>query len=251
MERWALVTGVSKGVGRHMASLLLEDGCRVIGLCRSRPDLMDEHPGLLAWLPIDLAQPIDGPGLAARVKERAGRLDLIIFNATDSPYNLHWRNSDEDILKCVNINFGSIAIMLKHLIPLVNQGGQVLFVTSMAAKIPSPYMALYGALKAAQEHLARTLSVECQKKKISFSVSSPGPIRTSFPTRIGVPGGNQEGLTVFSAEAVARRTLRGLRRRRRVTNIGFMNWIACLLSRWSPGLAIFLSRQKYKNRVED
>lgn len=107
----ALVTGAGIGIGRGIAELLAEEGCRVAILARRRPLLEEVADGIAARglprpavLEEDLLAEDAAERIARRVDERLGPLDILINNAGAS-HPMEGLGSDEEWLRSMELNF--------------------------------------------------------------------------------------------------------------------------------------------------
>jgi 3-oxoacyl-[acyl-carrier protein] reductase len=130
----ALVTGASRGVGAEIARLLATAGADVVVNYRSKErrarEVADavEAAGRAALLvQADLVDPVGLATMADRVRERFGRLDLLVLNASGGLE----REMPADY--AMRLNRDAQVATLDHLLPLMQEGGRVVFVTSHLA----------------------------------------------------------------------------------------------------------------------
>ena len=184
-RRWALVTGASRGLGRAFALALAADGWGVLCL-----DLDDDAldavcaevaaagPGgalaatKLACDATDTAAATEACVRAVDALPRGASLRLLVNNvgiSTPAPATLP-QHSAADVERLVSINFLFAAQLTRALWPrlaAVSGGGArsrsgILFVSSGASLIPAAFVSVYGATKAALNHLARALRAEAE-----------------------------------------------------------------------------------------
>ena len=184
-RRWALVTGASRGLGRAFALALAADGWGVLCL-----DLDDDAldavcaevaasgPGgplaatKLACDATDSAAATEACVRAVDALPRGASLRLLVNNvgiSTPAPALLP-QHSAVDVERLVSINFLFAAQLTRALWPRLAAvaGGcarsrsGILFVSSGASLIPAAFVSVYGATKAALNHLARALRAEAE-----------------------------------------------------------------------------------------
>ena len=133
--RVALVTGASRGVGAATARLLAGRGADVIVNYRSKARRAEEiaenvrQAGRRAVAArADLTDPDESASMFAVVGQRFGRLDLLVLNASGGLE----RDRNEDYARRINLTAQTRAVDLA--LPLMPQGGRVVFVTSHLAR---------------------------------------------------------------------------------------------------------------------
>jgi NAD(P)-dependent dehydrogenase (short-subunit alcohol dehydrogenase family) len=98
-----------------------------------------------------------------------------------------------------NINYRGAFFTTQALLPLINEGGSIIFNTTFLATGTMPGNAGYGASKAALVNLGKTLAVEFASKKIRVNSLSPGAINTPIYSKLGM---NEEQLGEFAASFI-------------------------------------------------
>ena len=178
----ALITGGSAGLGRALAHALATEGWRVIvdGRDPDRLAAAVDHPQVLA-IPGDVTNEWHRGALLAAV-EREGRLDLLVHNAsTLGPIPLPPLRSAtvSDLDDVWRTNVGAPLALTVDLIPtLVASRGTLLSVSSDAGVEHYEGWGLYGASKAALDHLTLTFGVE--NPDITAYAVDPGDMRTQM-----------------------------------------------------------------------
>ena len=156
----ALVTGGSRGIGRGIASVLVEAGATVVTCGRS------EASDPVAGTEHQLCDVRDGDAvdaLVAGIVESHGRLDLVVNNAGGAPYALAADSSPRLDDKILGLNLSAVLAVSKTANAVMQQqpdGGAIVNISSVSAARPSPGTASYGAAKAAVDSLTRSLAVE-------------------------------------------------------------------------------------------
>jgi NAD(P)-dependent dehydrogenase (short-subunit alcohol dehydrogenase family) len=180
IQRVALVTGGSAGLGRALVIGLAETGWIVITDARDGERLRDLPPAVTA-LTGDITDAAHRDTLAAAVA-RHGRLDLLVHNASTlgpSPLPRLEEVSVEDLQSVWRPNIGAPLVLTAQLLPhLLASGGIVLSISSDAAVEHYPGWGLYGASKAALDHL--TLQYAAENPGITGYAVDPGDMRTEM-----------------------------------------------------------------------
>lgn len=182
----ALVTGGSAGLGRALAHALAEDGWKVIvdGRDAVRLAAATDRPGIVA-VPGDLT---DGAHRAALVEQvlALGGLDLLVHNASALGPTGHdtWlpplaEITVDDLQQIWRANIGGPLVLTNLLLAdLISNSGVLVGITSDAAVEHYPGWGLYGASKAALEHVVLTFSAE--NPAITAYAIDPGDMRTQM-----------------------------------------------------------------------
>jgi NAD(P)-dependent dehydrogenase (short-subunit alcohol dehydrogenase family) len=179
----ALITGASKGLGRALAQALAARDWRLIVDARSSTALARAVADLPAAVAIrgDVTDPAHRRALVAAV-ERAGRLDLLVNNASDlGPSPLPpLGDYPMDALRTVyETNVFAPLSLTQRLLPLLRAAnGVVLNISSDAAVEAYPGWGGYGSAKAALDQLSRVLGAE--ETDVRVDAVDPGDMRTDM-----------------------------------------------------------------------
>jgi NADP-dependent 3-hydroxy acid dehydrogenase YdfG len=175
----ALITGASKGMGRHFVAALAGAGMEVAALARPSPEL-DALPSDAAILPLpcDVMDPRAVEAAVAATVERFGQLDVIVANAAIFRPFAFETASDADIRDHVELNVLGVAWTIRAAIPhLRKTGGQIVVISSESVRMPFPMLATYAATKAAVETLAQGLRDELRSEGIRVIVLRSGSVK--------------------------------------------------------------------------
>ena len=177
--RTVLVTGGGGGIGRACAEAFAAAGASVAIAeidDASRADFAAAHPDALA-IRCDVTQSVDVRALAEAVKERFGRLDVLINNVG---HFLHAKPfdalSEDEVDAIVEINFGQVMRVTRAMLPLLRAaapGSSIINVTSIEAFRGIPNCAIYGACKAAVTGLTKCLALELAPESIRINDVAP------------------------------------------------------------------------------
>jgi len=209
-DRIALVTGASRGIGAAVALQLAEAGAHIVAVARTvggleeLDDKIKAAGGTATLVPLDVKD-TEGIGrLAGALKERYGRIDVLIGNAgiltTPSPLS-HIEQKQWDDVLAVNVTANWHLIRACDELLKASDAGRAVFITSAVAYLARPYFGLYAASKAALDALARTYAAECASTNVRVNLFSPGQTRTRM-IRTAFPGIDPE--TLPTPEEVAK-----------------------------------------------
>jgi NAD(P)-dependent dehydrogenase (short-subunit alcohol dehydrogenase family) len=181
--RVVLLTGVSSGIGRTTALRLLDRGARVVGCGRDLADL-DPVPGLTA-VEADLRSEADRERLVAAALDAHGRIDALVNNAGVGWVGLVEDMPGEAVGPLVDTNLTAVVDLTRRVLPdmVRRRDGDVVMISSVAAWVPSPSLAVYSATKAGVDGFATALRREVGARGVRVHTVNPGPVRTEWLPR--------------------------------------------------------------------
>lgn len=196
--RRALVTGASSGIGESLARHLAGQGCDLVLVAR-RLDLLTglarelqaKHHITAEVLPADLSTATGLAAVAERLRESAPdrRIDLLVNNAgagSGRPRPLADRPPDT-LHPVIGLNVSAVVELTASALPgLLERGhGAILNVASVAAFIPQPQGAVYGATKAFVAAFTETVHCEVRERGIQVAALCPGFTRRGPAGAVG------------------------------------------------------------------
>jgi short-subunit dehydrogenase len=200
----ALVTGASSGIGKELARLLLQDGWTVVATAED-PTIMlaqdelsrDASEGHLETVQADLTWPDGVETLWERATAGGTRqVDLVALNAGIGAGGRSFVEipMDEDV-QVVALNVLSTVRLAKLAAREMAQrgSGRLLFTSSIAATMPAPYQATYGASKAFVQSFAEALRGELAEQGVVVTALQPGPTDTNFFRRAQMAASTRVG----------------------------------------------------------
>ena len=173
------LTGASSGIGKAIAIALAEEGHQVWGTSRDiarLSQLTNVHP-----LALDLGDSISIANAFAAAVRDAGKIDVLINNAGSGHFGPAENLSAETISNQFQLLvFGHIQLMQLALAAMRDQGGLIINVTSLASRLPVPFMAAYNAAKAAMAVFTMSIQLELPDSKVRIVDLQPADICTNF-----------------------------------------------------------------------
>ena len=166
----ALITGGSRGLGRYAALHVARSGTDVILTYRSQAA---EAQAVVAEIEAL------GRRAVARLWQRE-RFDFLVNNAGVGVYASFMETTEAQFDDMVNIHLKGVFFLTQKLLPLMNDGGRILNVSSGLARFALPGYAAYAAMKGGVEVLTRYLAKELGARGIAVNVVAPGAIETDF-----------------------------------------------------------------------
>lgn len=225
-NRVAIITGASEGIGEALARLFAAEGARVALAARSEEKLralaaaLGEERALA--VPTDVAQETEVQRLVTRTVEEFGGVDIVVNNAGIGLYARLPEMDWEHFRRMWEVNFfGAVRLTLAALPHLQQRRGVVVNISSIAGKIMVPYMTGYCATKFALNAFSAGLQMELGRAGVRVVVVCPGRVQTHFHQRAYRDGKNlprvleRRDYRGIAPEAVARATLRAVKRGRR------------------------------------
>ena len=187
--RTAIVTGASSGLGVAMAVALGELGFRVAVGARREDRLQTTAEQVEAaggeCLPhvLDVAEAESIEAFFAEVERRFGTADIVVNNAGLShPAPVHQLELQR-VRQELDVNLlGAVMVSRRFLIPLLQKGqrGDLVFISSDAARFPRPHQSIYTATKSALEAFSSSLALELEGTGIRSTVVRPGPAISEY-----------------------------------------------------------------------
>src|SRR5438477_4364309 len=184
------LTGASSGIGLAIAQSLITRGDEVWGTSRNLIRL-ESLPGIHpVRLDLNDARSIDDAFKCALAE--AGYFDVVINNAGGGHFGPAEHLPVDEIEKQFQILlFGHLQLMRLALSAMRSRGnGLIINVTSLASRLPVPFMAAYNAAKAAMAAFTMSIQLELPDSKIRIVDLQPADICTAFNDAIPKSAGN-------------------------------------------------------------
>lgn len=241
--QWVLITGASTGIGKMFAQALAARGANLVlcarGLARLEElatSLRTEHNVHVEICASDLQVPGAAATLSAELAARGIAIDLLINNAGFGAAGRFQRQDASHIASMTQLNCVALAELTHLLLPpmLAKRRGGVINVASIAAFVPTPFMAVYGATKAYVLSFTAALREELRGTGVHVAAVCPGPVPTEFQERAGYSAVSLSDPSVLTAEQVVERALRAYERGQVVCVPGVVNRVQSALSGLLP-----------------
>lgn len=189
----ALVTGGSRGLGKDMALSLAKKGLDVIltyhtqkGEAEQVVAEIEANGGRAAALQLDASKIDSFDGFYANVKEvlqskwGSSGFDCLINNAGTALYAPVASATEAQMDGMIDIHFKAVFFLTQKALPLLQDGGRIVNISSGLARFSFPGYSIYAAMKGAVEVLTRYMAVELGPRRITVNVVAPGAIATDF-----------------------------------------------------------------------
>ena len=184
----ALITGASSGLGLAIANELSQEGASVVMVAR-RKDELDKHAaaiggrtyGKLLTIAADVGDADAASRIVTELEEKLGPIDILVANAGGPPSTLFESTTDAQYQAAINLNLLGSIRLAHAVVPgmRARKWGRVLFLTSMAAKMPIQGLILSNTARAGLLGFAKTLANEVAKDGVLVNTVMPGHFDTA------------------------------------------------------------------------
>src|ERR1017187_10739349 len=191
-DKTVIITGRSRGLGRNTAINLARRGVDILftyhsNLAEAQSLIREVETGgsKAAAFQLDSGNISLFDGFVDQVRNMLrvwGRdqLDYLLNNAGTSLHKPFDRTTEAEFDQIVNVHFKGVYFLTQKLLPLMNDGGRIVNISSGLARFALPGSSAYAAAKGAVEVLTRYLAKELGSRRITANVVAPGAIQTDF-----------------------------------------------------------------------
>jgi len=190
----AVVTGASSGIGYELARQFAEHGYDLL-ICSDQSGIKDAEHALAEFnvvvksVQADLATYDGVEELYSQIREDGRPLAAIAINAGVGVSGDFSQDTDlQDELNLIQLNIVSPVHLAKRVLKDMVRagGGRILFTSSIAGTMPTPFYAVYGASKAFLTSFAQAVRNELKDQPVTITVLMPGATETEFFERAGM-----------------------------------------------------------------
>ena len=191
-QKVALITGANRGLGRNGALKLAARGTDIILTYRSHADeaqaVVKEIEALgrrAVALALDVGETGQFDRFVGEVKQalqqwQRERFDYLVNNAGHGHYKPFTVTTEAEFDALVNVHFKGPYFLTQKLLPLINDGGRILNISSGLTRLVYPGSSTYASMKGAMEVLTRYQAKELGERRIRVNILAPGAIETDF-----------------------------------------------------------------------
>ncbi len=184
----ALISGGSRGIGKGIASALLQEGCRVVICARNNEQLQNAVKELKQTtaaegiLPVqaDITRSGDVEKIVKTVIAGFGRIDILINNAGGNRRKPFEQTTDSDWQEMLDLNLNAHIQLSRSVIPFMKEQmqGAIVFISSIFGRESGgTTLSIYNTTKSALISLAKIMAVELAPFGIRVNSVAPGSIR--------------------------------------------------------------------------
>lgn len=195
IDKTVLITGGSSGIGLATARAFIQEGASVTIAGREQKTLdsaLQELGSSAFAIRADLSRPDEIERLFEQVRSRHDHLDVLFANAGAPKLAPVADTSVAMFDEIVAGNFRASFFTAKHALPLLRDGGAIVFTTSFFDQKGIPGSSVISANKAAIRSLTRTLAAELVGRGIRVNAVAPGSIDTPAMSKMGMTKQQQE-----------------------------------------------------------
>ena len=196
-EKVAVVTGGSTGIGLAIAKRFASEGAHVYITGRRQAELdaaVQAIGGTAESARVDSADLAQLQALFDRVKEKHGKLDILVANAGGGSLLPLGQITEEHFDDTFARNVKGTLFTMQTALPLLGKGSSVILTGSTAASGGTEAFSVYAASKAAVRAFARNWILDLKGRDIRVNTLSPGPIKTpGLVELVGNDAGQQQG----------------------------------------------------------
>jgi NAD(P)-dependent dehydrogenase (short-subunit alcohol dehydrogenase family) len=193
MTKIAMVTGGSRGLGKDMALRLADSGKDVVITYLNEKEKALEVVSQIeskgqkaAALKLDVGSWIQLEDYIQTFQQTLSevfgtdKFDFLINNAGIGQTIPFLQATEEDFDRFMNIHFKGVYFLTQKLVPLMNDGGRIINISTGTTRFAFPGYSIYASMKGAIETFTKYLSKELGERKIAANVVAPGGIKTDF-----------------------------------------------------------------------
>ena len=212
LNKVAVVTGSSKGIGASIAKSLAAEGASVVVNYSSSKEGAEKvvaeinaKGGKAIAVQGDVAKIKDVQRIFAETKKAFGRLDVLVNNAGIYEFAPLEQITEEQFHRLFGTNVLGLILATQEAVKLFgDEGGSVINIGSAITAMTPPTATIYTATKGAVDVITRTLARELGPRKIRVNSINPGVVETEGTHTAGVIGSDFE--TAFKAQTPLGRT---------------------------------------------
>jgi NAD(P)-dependent dehydrogenase (short-subunit alcohol dehydrogenase family) len=177
-----LVTGCSTGIGRALVHALREAGHRPFATARRLESIADLAAAGIDTLRLDVSDPGSIAEAVAAVRERAGRVDVLVNNAGQNIFGPLVELPVAEVRAVLETNVLGLLAVTQAVFPLMadQKSGRIVNVGSVVGLLPTPFAGGYCASKSAVHMLSEVLRMEVAPFGIDVVVVQPGGVKSSI-----------------------------------------------------------------------
>jgi short-subunit dehydrogenase len=241
---YALITGASSGIGLELARIFAANRIPMVLVARRRHKLEELAQELkrdtgteVLLFPCDLSLSEAAVSVSEFCRSNGLRIGYLVNNAGFGDYGTFAESDLDKLRRMIAVNIDSLTALTHLFLPemLAKKEGKILNVSSMAAFLPGPQMAVYYATKAFVLHFSEALSAETAGTGVTVTALCPGPTHSGFYDAAGM-----DGIRLFrsgrvaASRSVARYGYRALMRGKRVAVYDRLNSLMTATIGWFP-----------------
>jgi 3-oxoacyl-[acyl-carrier protein] reductase len=209
LNKVAIVTGASRGIGRAIALKLAEDGAAVMLAARNAELLkeagaeIESKGGKAAWLSLDLRKPGAPALLVEKTIAVLSGIDIVVNNAGATKRGDFLTLSEEDWTDGFALKFfGAVRLVRAAWSILKQRKGSVVNIAGVGGRTPGAQFTIGGSVNAAMLSFTKAMADMGVRDGVQVNAINPGAVRTArLVTRLQTLS-NEKGISATEAEAL-------------------------------------------------
>ena len=240
---YALVTGATGGLGKAFVYVLAERGDNLLLTGRSeeklvklQAELQEKYPQIEVRIyPADLSNEASRYAMMEKIAADGLTVSLLANVAgADVQKGLSEYTQEKIAFQC-RVNFEAAVSMCHFAIAHKAERLEIVNVSSVSGIYPMPYFAIYSATKGALTSFSQSLRAEMKGKNVAVTAILPGAMPTRDDIKEQIKGQGLWGkLAAKTPEAVAKASLKAVRKNKRKVIVGFWNKLMRIGTCWLP-----------------
>lgn len=198
-----LITGGSRGLGFAIAQEVSKSGAKVFlgsrnetTLAESAKKIANENGGEVMYHTLDVTNPESIKQWFAIAKRQYGKIDGIVVNAGGPPAGTFHTITEEQWHYAFNLTLMSAVRLVKGALPIMNDGGSIVFITSMSVKEPIDSLILSNVYRAGVTSLSKSLSRQLAPRGIRVNNIMPGRFDTERVKELDTYLSEKQGISI-------------------------------------------------------
>ena len=263
LNKVAIITGASSGIGLAIAKELARHGAKVVLASRNRERLqkiageISREGGLAIPFATDVTKKKECESLVEGTLGTFGKLDILVNNAGIS-MRANFLDTDLEVIrKVMDTNFWGTVYCTKYALPhILKEKGSIVGVSSICGITPLPGRTGYAASKHAMDGFLESLRLENANRNLNVLLVHPGftssNIRITALNNIGEPQTETplDEEKLMPAEKVAKEVIEGILQRKKNITLTSEGRLITWIYKKNPGLADWLIYREMKSEAE-
>ena len=243
-----IITGASSGIGKALSYELAKQGNNVVLVARREEliktismDISNKYGIISLAIKADVSIESDCKVFISKTIDKFGKIDILINNAGISQRAMFADLQLDVIKRVMDVNYWGTVYASKYALPhILKTKGSIVAVTSISGMSPLPARTGYCSSKYAVHGFMDSLRIEHLKTGIHIMIAAPEYVASEVREHALLSDGKEQGKSprnekgMLSAENVARRIVKGIKKKRRTMLIGTKGKMAVGLARFTP-----------------
>ncbi|CAN5266754.1 SDR family oxidoreductase [soil metagenome] len=219
MTQYVLITGGSNGIGKEFAKLFSAAGFNLVIAARDKDllssvaqELETKYKNTVVSIALDLSEAGAAQKLFDEVTKKNIQIEILVNNAGFGSGGKFWEIDAQKETEEIHLNILTVTMLCKLFVPqmIERKSGKILNVSSIAAFLPGPLMAVYYASKAYVLSFSNALREELAGTGVSVTTLCPRQTGTNFANRAGVTKAKSFRSHLLTPQQVAKAGFDGL-----------------------------------------